>query len=368
MCKFSPLRLVGLFSAVAVLAGAAAPERPFRSSYVMINDALDRVKPLAPHDRSGWAMGADMLIGPYDDEWVVGYSMSGKRPMWWIPAPSPLAAPVTMLGSWVMLGYRDGKLAKVDAVSGKVAWETTVDSFVSRRSALAGAILVIVTARQQVYGIDFQTGATRWLYDPGAPENIVVQYAAAPLATADRVYVGTANGEIHALQTDSGKLLWATSPDIVEGRFHDVVGDIVLHGDRVIVSRYDGLVASLIVDEELPRVSWKEQLPTVTTSTYRNGRVYLGTLGGQVYAYNAGTGKIVWTAETGQTVAFLTATEEGILASGSQGRITYLDADQGKMRWHDDIAGAPTTPPLVVDKHVFVVSGMKAIYGYQVSR
>ena len=157
--------------------------------------------------------------------------------------------------------------------------------------------------------------------------------------------------------------MWKTSPDVAEGRFKDIIGALVLHGDQLLVSRYDGLAAALTVKDSLPQVVWKHRLPAIGTSTYRDGRIYYGTLNGEVHAMNALTGKMVWMTETGQSVAHLTATERGLVVVGTNGRVIYLSSDAGKMQWHDDVGGMVSTEPMASQQEVYILTGNKAIYG-----
>src|SRR5690606_11335194 len=121
-------------------------------------------------DGAGWVINSGMLIGGYTDNWIGGYSIPVRKHVWWRKAPAPMTAPPGSFGSSVMVGYRDGTVQKLEALTGEVQWTATLDSFTERDFLLASSsLLVVTTAAQTVYALDYQTGKTLWLFDGGFP-------------------------------------------------------------------------------------------------------------------------------------------------------------------------------------------------------
>ena len=340
--------------------------RPFRLGVLRLNNDLDQSKPLASNDAAGWAMAAGTLIGSFDQKWVGGYSLVEERVTWWFEGGTDLTMPPAVLGRWAVLGFRSGRLVKLDTVTGKKAWEIDLSAFSERRAVLAGNVLLVVTVSQALYAIDFQTGKTLWLFDGGFPAGLTLRNGALPLVHDNKVLFGLTTGEILAVNFETGKLQWRYNPAYNDSRFHDVVGELIVRSNQLLMTRYDGLVASVELAGD-KRVIWQEQLPAVATSSFRNGRYYVGCVNGDVYAFDAATGRRIWSAavQTGTSVGFLMPGESLIYVIGSNGRITVLDAAAGTISFSDDVGGEVTSAPVVYGNAFFVATGLKNLYSYR---
>jgi len=369
MMKFNFSRVI--LSLLILLGGAScvAPEKngPFRLGVMELSPELDSVKPLAAADFSGWVYSEGVLVGAIDKKWVAGQSLDTGKVLWWLPASTPLAAPVTAIDQSVILGFRDGKVSKVNVLTGKVDWSATLDSFISRSLVLSGSTLLAFTAGQQLYGLDFNTGKVSWVYDGGFPDGLVLQGGAPPAIFRQQIIVGYASGEIHSVNLNTGALMWKYSAEeYVDQRFHDVVGEIVVIGSGFLVSRYDGSVARIGIDGNDVRKIWSDTVNNVTTSSYREGRFFVGCLNGDVISFDVQTGRKIWTTKTGQSVTTLTPGDSTIYASGGNGRINAINSENGDVIWFDDIGAEIVRRPFLYKDGIFFATGFKNIYGYKV--
>ncbi|MBF0442526.1 MAG: PQQ-binding-like beta-propeller repeat protein [Oligoflexales bacterium] len=344
--------------------GTVTPCRPFRAEVIKLSEEIDEIKPLAPIDSSGWVLISDLLIGAIDNHWVAGLSLKDKKVAWWLQTPSDLVTPITSFGSWIVLGLRNGDLWKIESLSGKVIWKTNVARLVHRPLTVKGSQLYAHTATDQLFSIDFQTGKTSWIYDGGSPNTLVVSGGAAPLATTNnRVYIGTAGGEIHAVNTVDGKVVWKTNPGYSDYKFHDVIGELIQIGNNLIITRSDGVVTAIPIDNKKNNI-WKESLPALTTVKSRDGVLYIGGLNGDLYAMEAGSGRRLWTTSTGQSISTITIGEKVIYISGSNGHISAVNLTNGIVLWNDDIRGSLNNTPVQIENKIFFPTGLRVFYGY----
>jgi len=337
---------------------------PFRLGMYRLNPAIDRIKPMAPADPSGWVLNGDVLVGALDDRWVVGFSLVTKRILWWLEADTPLATPIGNFGSSVILIFRNGKTFKVDAATGQKLWEHALDTFSERPLTLVGSQLLVFTAGQQLYSIDFQSGATGWLYDAGFPEDVTIQGAPAPAVDGNLVLIGLASGEVRGVDLASGKLLWNFDPEPSEARFRDVIGELAARERRMFMARYDGIVGAVDLGDSDRTRAWQENLGGVTTTALRAGRYYVGAINGDVIAFDGAAGKRLWRVETGQAVSTITVTDKAMYVTGGNGRINVINPATGEVIWFDDIGGSITQKPIFYKDGVYFFTGFKNIYGY----
>lgn len=340
--------------------------RPFRSGFIKLDRELDAIKPLGVIDEAGWSVAGNLLIGALNPNWVVGYELASEKVNWWLKTDTDVTAPIEILGSWALLALRDGRILKVETKTGKVVWETRLNRFVSSRMALSGTTLLAYTVDQKLFGLDFQSGQNLWVYDAGLPGNLLLRTAASPVVAGNEIYLGTSEGEVHAVALATGKELWKMDPGGDDARFRDVVGEIGLGQNQIYVTRYDGTVFAVDTMQRPSEPQWKEKFPSITSSAYRDGTLYIGGLNGDLIALQASSGRQLWKTNLGQSIKSLTIGENAVFVAGSQGRITALSNAKGEILWHDDLRGIPTRQPIVVDEQIYFATGLKVLYGYKI--
>jgi outer membrane protein assembly factor BamB len=284
---------------------------------------------------------------------------------WWLDGEVDMTAPPGSFGSWVVLGFRDGKVRKVEALTGKVVWTAALDSFSERSMLLSGTTLYVMTAAQVLYALDFQSGKTLWLFDGGFPDGLAIRGGTRPLMHDNKVIVGISSGEILAVQAETGKLVWRYNPAYNDARFHDLVGDLVVRNNRLLISRYDGLVASVDLGSSVRKLIWQDQLPGITSSTFRGGRFFVGSLNGDVYAYDADSGRRLFRSVTGSPVTSITAGETSLYVAGGDGRVSALDSTSGDFLWHDDLGSQIAASPVLTEQTIYFETGLRNMYGYK---
>lgn len=349
-----------------------AASRPFRLRTISFLPEINREKPLGRDSRSGLAVHGDAVIGDFGEGGGNGEGLVGSRNFvtgkanWWFDAGSEVTSPMVNLGGFVVFGTRNGKIFKVDVTTGKRAWEGSLDSFTDRRPVLAGNILLVQTSAQVLYGIDYQTGKSLWLFDAGFPDGLTVVGGVAPVVSGDTVIAGLASGEVVAVGLQNGKQSWRVNPSVSDARFRDVVGEMQVREGFLYLTRYDGLVASIDIRNSDTRTVWQEKYPVISTSTVRNGRIYIGCVNGDIVALDQNNqGRQVWRVVTGAPVTTLTAAETRIVATSSTGRVTSLDIQSGATQWHDSTAYSVTAQPLFMQDGIYFLTGLGNAYGYR---
>jgi len=345
--------------------------------FLSLNRGMDLEKTLAAIDTAGFVYNSGILVGAVDQRWILGMSWNSRKDVWWLDGGTTMTAPPGSFGSHVLLGFRDGFVKKVEALTGKVVWETRLDSFTERGFVLSGTKLYVLTAAQILHAIDFQSGQILWVYDGGFPDALTVRGRTKPLVYDGRIYFGVSTGELVCLDAQTGKLEWRHQPEFLDGQFHDLVGDLYVRDQNLIFARFDGLVGAMNLVGPARNMQWKLELPSLTTMAVQGGRIYLGGLNGDIFVKNLvdlakhgvdssekGAEKDVWRYATGLALATFTVTEDLLVAAGVEGRITALSLSTGELLWHDDLASILVTPPLLIDRGLYFLTGLKSLYGY----
>lgn len=194
--------------------------------------------------------------------------------------------------------------------------------------------------------IDSATGEERWRYVPDDHSRF-----GSPVVHDGTVYaVSTTGDSVRAVGADSGEEVWSR-----EGVAHTRAGVHLLASEYVddpvlYTGTENGEVFRL--DPETGEVSWSTDLfGTISAFGYRFGAVYVGTYGGEVYAFGDTVDGVDgptegWRRKVGSAVETVLPDEEGVLVDTFDGPLRCLQdaARAGKVRWTAGRERAGTAP------------------------
>jgi len=258
--------------------------------------------------------------------------------------------------------------AVVDAAHGMIEWSFQADGPV-RGSPLVGSELVFIGSGDgNFYAIERATGEERWRFPAGSPIH------SSPAGGGDLVYFGDRANVFYAVNRSSGRLKWRieTGSDRAwewgaEGWDYFTSSPVVVDG-LVVVGSGDGNVYAF--DAESGRQRWRVSTEGRVRSSpaVEDGVVYVGSADGRLYAIELLTGELLWRFETQgvahvsaefgfdrKTIQSSPAVANGVVYFGSRDGGTYaVDASSGELRWRYD----HTTPwvissPAVSDGSMF---------------
>jgi outer membrane protein assembly factor BamB len=201
-----------------------------------------------------------------------------------------------------------------------------------------------------IYALDnLESGSPSvvWQNDEIARDRIIAQ----PLADGDRVYVGTADDMVYALEADTGEEVWRFTAE------QAIWGQPTVADGRVFISSLDRSLYALDEDDgsELWRVSFDGAMPSKPTVV--DGRVYVGGFDSIMHALDAADGSEVWSFEAEDWIWTSPALADGLLYFGSSSGDFYaLDAASGELEWRFLANGPIKANPLVHDGVVYVAA------------
>jgi outer membrane protein assembly factor BamB len=202
---------------------------------------------------------------------------------------------------------RDGKVIAFDAETGKIRWQRTIGP--SESSPLfAGSVVVVGDWSHNVYAFTSGTGNLRWHYHAGGLIKGAISQA------GNRVFFGSYDTHVYALDVRTGKQLWRASSQPRIGRTGTFYAN--------------------------PAVAY--------------GRIYLGATDGKMYSYGATSGKLRWSNGTGDFIYSSAAVwRRNVMVGSYDGHFYSFDAATGDIRWKFDAHGKISGSPSVVDGIVY---------------
>ena len=163
-------------------------------------------------------------------------------------------------------------------------------------------------------------------------------YKIQPAIAGDTIYVASAEGEIAAIDRQTGKLLWDVELDV------SLSGGVGVYDNVLLVGSRDGSVLQL--DATSGAVNWSTRLSgEVLAPPQGNGKVVIAqSYEGRVQGLDFTTGEKLWTFDSNVPVLTIRGTSTPILnnnmvyAGFATGRVLALDANTGAIAWEVRVA------------------------------
>lgn len=208
-----------------------------------------------------------------------------------------------------------GRVARPDGASGSV---------------VAGKRLIIGTMEGDLVALDTDSGATLWKLELRSGENVKnTAIYGTPAVDGDTVYIGGYNGRLYAVSL-TGEERWVEPVGIDEAR---IVGSPVVAGGLVLIGSSDGNLYAFDTNPEEHSRVW--EFPTGgevwATPVVSDGVVYFGSLDHKFYAVDLGNGEKVWEFRTKGGITARAVVAGGRVYVGSFDHVLYaIDVKTGK--------------------------------------
>jgi outer membrane protein assembly factor BamB len=291
------------------------------------------------------------------------------RPAWSFDAGSPLWAGPTVAGDLVLVGADDGRLHAVEAASGRERWSFRAGGPIRTRPAVAGSAVVFQADDGFLYALRTVSGAQAWRVRlvstpiarlPLDDSKSRWDYAGSDVTVVSgRLYVGTHDGHVVALDAADGRRLW----DFATG--DSVLAAPSVDAGRVYVGSYDKAVYAL--DAASGAQLWKRdtQGAVVSTPTVAADLLLVGNRSYDIFGIRAATGEVAWKRYLFFSWIESTATVKGAVAyvgSSDAALVQALDVGTGRPRWQTDVHGWAWGQPAVGDTRVYVATASQVGY------
>jgi len=275
------------------------------------------------------------------------------RVKWKFPTGDRIVSSPVYADGAIYFGGDDGNVYAVDAADGRQLWKRRTGGPVAATPAVAAALLYVGSYDGKFYAFDKRTGAPRWKFATGGerrfeakglhglqPKNQTIAdpfdiFLSSPVLGGGSVYFGSGDGNVYALDAQSGDLKWKFQTG-------DVVHASPAYADGVVFfGSWDSNFYA--VDATTGAEKWRfhggedalihNQVGFQSSPAVVNGVVYVGCRDSNLYAIDAATGKEKWRFNNnGSCVISSPAVTQGKVIFGTSDSALYyvLDAQTGK--------------------------------------
>jgi outer membrane protein assembly factor BamB len=275
---------------------------------------------------------------------------------WTFKTNGPVVSSPAIAGGLVFIGSLDGSLYAIDQEIGQQKWKTDPTDSVASSPAVANGIVYYLSYDRALYAVAADTGAAKWLFATGgerrfeakglhglmpADQNIpdpMDVFLSSPAVFNGRVYFGSSDGHVYAVDAKTGVLSWSfMTKDVVHA-------SPAIANNTVYIGSWDSNLYAL--DAETGAEKWRfkagedpvvhNQVGFQSSPAVVDGTVYTGCRDGHVYAIDAATGAKKWDYSTSQSwVNGTPAVRDEVVYVGTSDthRFHAIDAKTGRLLW-----------------------------------
>jgi len=314
---------------------------------------------------------------------TIALDVQSGNVLWEYDSGWPSSSTPAVTGDTVISAVRPGVVVALDRVTGDLKWENVTGSPILSSPVIADGTVYIGSADSSVHALDVASGETRWVFPTGA---WVVE---GPAYTDGTLTVASLDSELYIIGDRSARrqLIYDT------GRGRHISGGPVVQGDKVYAGTENGSIWALdrhartypfergLLFWEVNLYIWgmvdaPVQKGTIWTNRVVSGMTkgiavapdaaYAGGRKGMISAVDLESGDEIWSTNVGSEVTSSpTVAGNTVMAGTKDGRVVGLNRVSGEIAWDFQTGGKVTASPVVAENTLFIASTDGNLYAIQ---
>ncbi len=271
-----------------------------------------------------------------------------------------------------------GEALALDPKSGVVKWRRSLAGPTRAAPTVGGGRVFVVTADNQLHALNAATGTVEWTHS-GLAEITSLLGGASPAYDNGVLLVPYTSGEIYALRADNGREIWSDTLaairriDSVSG-LADIRGNPVIDRDRVIAIGHSGRMVA--IDMRSSGRAWEDPIGGISMPWVVGDFVYVVTSDNQIVCLTRQEGRVRWITQLDRwqdterkidPIVWLgpvLAGDQLILASNT-GRLLVVSPYTGQVITILDTGDPVTVSPIVANRTLYILTDAGDLKAYR---
>jgi outer membrane protein assembly factor BamB len=309
-------------------------------------------------DLNGEVTALDRLTG--DEKWNVSLDL-------------PVSGGLGVDAQHLYLATMHGEVIALDRANGKVQWRQQVTSEVITAPISNGKIVVAQSIDGKLFAFDVKTGKQVWRFDSIVPV-LSLRGTTSPVVSDTYTVSGFANGEIVAIDNQTGVPYWSRPVGVPKGRTElerlvDIDGRSAVQDGRLYTVSYQGKLS--VIDLLSGQEVWSTPQSSYTGVALGYTHVYVTSEDGKVVAYKETSPDKVWTSDLLKFRRLSTPVtfQETVVVADFEGYLHFLSQIDGSMMAREKIDSDGEMGYMVaVDDMLYVYSHSGELYAFRIKR
>ncbi len=189
-----------------------------------------------------------------------------------------------------------GIVYAVDCLDGKILWKKNISIPLRGSPTLSDEKIFFISILNQTFALNKKDGNILWVHS-GVPETTSFLGGVSPAVYKKIILSPYSSGEVYALDTDSGKTLWAkkliqNSSRLSMVKLNDIHSRPIIVDEKVYLSGSGGKLLS--VDINSGSDIWSSNFSIISSPWISGEFIYFVTLDNQLICVNINSGLIKW--------------------------------------------------------------------------
>lgn len=235
----------------------------------------------------------------------------------------------------LLFGTENGEVIALDPATGERRWTSKVPGEVLAAPAAGDGMIVVNTGSGFIVALNPADGSRRWAYEQELPA-LTIRGVAEPTIVPGGVVFGSGSGKVGVLISEHGLPAWEEQIATPQGatdlaRLVDVDARPLVVGNTVYAIAYNGELVALELNSG--RTLWKRDYASFRNMALADTVLYIVDSVGRVHAIDRRNGQELW-SQTALERHFLTAPTvfgEYLVFGDSKGHLHWLDRRSGDM-------------------------------------
>ena len=268
------------------------------------------------------------------------------------------STPIIVRGM-VMVGSLDKRLNFIDAASGGDLGYYKISSSVSTSACADDGTVYFgwFNIRESLFALNLGKKQVQWKESLG-------DISASPSLVGDRIFVGTGDGSMWALEKTTGRKIWQfksqnsilSTPAFLENSTTGESDSLSLstNEEMVCFGSTDGFLYALLAKSGKLNWKFKSDGGIYSSPAIHNGMIFFGSVDGYLYALNLKDGTLSWKFRTGEDIYSSPAVTESLVYIGSNDYCMYaVNQKTGELSWKFKTEGLVHSSPIAVGDALF---------------
>jgi len=378
-CSESELTLDGDRVAIITTGDMIAADPAALAEGVGLPDAVDILNAGHPGLSAGHTGGNVKASLPFQRAWRTSIGGSGD-------SLTELAQPM-VAGEQVFTVAPNGMVKAFDIKTGKTNWQVSVEEFtddplpgIAGGLAVRGEILFVHAGGRSLAALSVQNGSILWSISLRLPVR-----GGPTMIGREAIAVTDLDGNIFAYSANDGSLLWERAGLPVNTVVYGAPSPAFAN-NQLAVAGYGGDIS--LLEGSSGQIIWSDTMAAFSPRTplqrlgdirahpvFDGGLVFAVSQAGQIAAFNARSGLLIWDQPIGG-IEMPWVAGKSLFLQTIDGRLYALRRSDGVVRWVADLPGALPkgviasedipryVGPVVVDGKVMVISKSGSLFAF----
>lgn len=272
----------------------------------------------------------------------------------------------------ILIGTSEGQVITFSSETGDEIWRTKVTSEVLSAPQKKNNIVIVRTLDGKVFALNGDNGRRLWIYDRTVP-SLTLRGTSTPVIYENIVIAGFDGGRLAALDLHTGRLLWEIRITTSRGstpleQMVDIDSTPVVINGVIYVATYQGNLTA--VQLESGRILWTRDISSYAGFSADEDNIYITDEESHLWAFDRFTGNEVWKLDKLHA--------RGVTASETIGDYLVVGDFEGYLHWINKKTGKFVArkrlsknriiaKPIVVGKFLYAYcsDGKLAAYTYR---